>query len=104
MEYIEGFANNKGVNIYYIDNGIKNSIKTPLLICPGLSECAKDYIKLINKFDDRRCVALSFRGNRSRTIATEATVAAQLPKACINLKPINAFILYAKAQPAEARI
>lgn len=62
MEYIEGFANNKGVNIYYIDNGIKNSIKTPLLICPGLSECAKDYIKLINKFDDRRCVALSFRG------------------------------------------
>lgn len=62
MEYIEGFANNKGVNIYYIDNGIKNSIKTPLLICPGLSECAKDYIKLINRFDDRRCVALSFRG------------------------------------------
>ncbi|WP_296644300.1 alpha/beta fold hydrolase [Romboutsia sp. 13368] len=62
MEYIEGFANNKGVNIYYIDNGIKNSIKTPLLICPGLSECAKDYIKFMNKFDDRRCVALSFRG------------------------------------------
>ena len=22
MEYIEGFANNKGVNIYYIDNGV----------------------------------------------------------------------------------
>ena len=49
MEYIEGFANNKGVNIYYIDNGVKDSKKTPLLICPGLSECAKDYIKLINK-------------------------------------------------------
>ena len=62
MEYIEGFANNKGVNIYYIDNGIKNSKKTPLLICPGLSECAKDYIKLINRITDRRCVALSFRG------------------------------------------
>ena len=44
MEYIEGFANNKGVNIYYIDNGVKDSKKTPLLICPGLSECAKDYI------------------------------------------------------------
>ena len=62
MEYIEGFANNKGVNIYYIDNGVKDSKKTPLLICPGLSECAKDYIKLINKITDRRCVALSFRG------------------------------------------
>ena len=62
MEYIEGFANNSGVNIYYIDNGVKNSIKTPLLICPGLSECAKDYIKLINRISDRRCVALSFRG------------------------------------------
>ena len=52
MEYIEGFANNKGVNIYYIDNGVKDSKKTPLLICPGLSECAKDYIKLINKITD----------------------------------------------------
>lgn len=62
MEYIEGFANNKGVNIYYIDNGVKDSKKTPLLICPGLSECTKDYIKLINKITDRRCVALSFRG------------------------------------------
>ncbi len=62
MEYIEGFANNKGVNIYYIDNGVKYSKKTPLLICPGLAECAKDYIKLINKITDRRCVALSFRG------------------------------------------
>ena len=62
MEYIEGFANNNGINIYYIDNGVKNSMKTPLLICPGLSECAKDYIKLINRIYDRRCVALSFRG------------------------------------------
>lgn len=62
MKYIEGFANNKGVNIYYIDNGVKNSNKTPLLICPGLPECAKDYIKLINRISNRRCVALSFRG------------------------------------------
>ena len=62
MEYIEGFANNKGVNIYYIDNGVKDSNKTPLLVCPGLTECAKDYVKLINKMTDRRCVALSFRG------------------------------------------
>ena len=62
MEYIENFADNNGVNIYYIDNGIKNSTKTPLLICPDLCECAADYIKLINKFVDRRCIALSFRG------------------------------------------
>lgn len=62
MEYIENFADNNGVNIYYIDNGIKNSTKTPLLICPDLCECAADYIKLINKFIDRRCIALSFRG------------------------------------------
>ena len=62
MEYIENFADNNWVNIYYIDNGIKNSTKTPLLICPDLCECAADYIKLINKFIDRRCIALSFRG------------------------------------------
>ncbi|MNL34298.1 hypothetical protein D3C87_1562640 [compost metagenome] len=51
-----------------------------------------------------KTLALSFTGNKSRTIATEATVAAQLPNACINLNPISASMLFAKAQPAEARM
>lgn len=50
------------IKIDYIENGIKENGKTTLLVCPGLSESAKDYLKLITRLDDRRCVALSFRG------------------------------------------
>ncbi|MGL5347181.1 MAG: alpha/beta fold hydrolase [Peptostreptococcaceae bacterium] len=62
MEFTRDFVNNKGVNIHYIDNNIKNSNNTTLLICPGLSETAEDYINLMSSIKDRRCVALSFRG------------------------------------------
>ena len=62
MEFIRGFANNNDVNIHYIDNNIKESSNTTLLICPGLSETAEDYINLMSSIDDRRCVAFSFRG------------------------------------------
>ena len=62
MEFIQGFVNSKGVNIHYIDNDIKKSEATTLLICPGLSESCEDYIDFMSEFKDRRCVALSFRG------------------------------------------
>lgn len=62
MRFKEGFANNQGVMIHYIDNEVKNNNTTPLLICPGLSESVDDYINLISNIKDRRCIALSFRG------------------------------------------
>lgn len=62
MEFIQGFANNKGINIHYIDNNINNTNTTPLIICPGLSESAENYINLMSNIKNRRCVALSFRG------------------------------------------
>lgn len=62
MDLIQDWVNSKGIKINYIDNHIINSKKTPLLICPGLSESAQDYIKIIERLNDRRCIALSFRG------------------------------------------
>lgn len=61
MEFKQGFVNNKKVKIHYLDNEIKTSL-TPLLICPGLSESAKDYLNLMKNINNRRCVSFSFRG------------------------------------------
>ena len=52
MEFTRGFANNKGVNIHYIDNNIKDSNNTTLVICPGLSETAEDYINLMSNINE----------------------------------------------------
>ncbi|MGL5642372.1 MAG: alpha/beta fold hydrolase [Paraclostridium sp.] len=35
---------------------------SPVLICPGLSESANDYVDLMSNIKNRRCIALSFRG------------------------------------------
>lgn len=59
---MHGFVANQGVNIHYIDNDIRNTNTTPLLICPGLSESAENYTNLMSKIENRRCIALSFRG------------------------------------------
>lgn len=35
---------------------------SPVLICPGLSESANDYVDLMSDIKNRRCITLSFRG------------------------------------------
>ena len=62
MELMQGWIENNDIKIHYIDNQISDSKKTPLLICPGLSESSKDYLKIIENINDRRCIAMSFRG------------------------------------------
>lgn len=61
MKLKEGLVDNKGIKIHYIENEVRNN-KTAVLICPGLSESAEDYVNIINSLSDRRCIALSFRG------------------------------------------
>lgn len=57
-----GYAVKDSVKINYIDNQILDSQKTPLVICPGLSEKCTDYESIVRSINDRRCIALSFRG------------------------------------------
>lgn len=62
MKIVENYAKNNNINIHYMDNCIINSKKDTLVICPGLSECCEDYIKILETINDRRVISLSFRG------------------------------------------
>ncbi|UHA72744.1 alpha/beta fold hydrolase [Paenibacillus sp. 481] len=54
---------NNGVTIHYLDSANHaTSEMTPLLICPGLSETAEQYVDFVQALLPRRCVVLSFRG------------------------------------------
>lgn len=58
----QGFVNNGKTNLHYIEYHSDIEEKTPLLICPGLSEPAENYIKVMQALEPRRIIALSFRG------------------------------------------
>ena len=65
MQIREGKVDNQGVSIHYIESIIDNTVestKPPLIIVPGFTESAEDYIEIIKAFEDRKCIAISLRG------------------------------------------
>lgn len=61
--YASKYVNNKDVRIHYYDSLEKSDEKlTPLIVCPGLSETAEEYLDLLEAVFPRRCILLSFRG------------------------------------------
>ncbi|WP_232699377.1 alpha/beta fold hydrolase [Brevibacillus daliensis] len=62
MNYSDSWVDNRGTAIHFVD--VNNTIKenVPLIIIPGLSESAEDYISLMERFSPRRCVAITLRG------------------------------------------
>jgi pimeloyl-ACP methyl ester carboxylesterase len=64
--YPSFFANNQGVSLHYYDiSPIADDARLPLVVCPGLSETAEEYLELLEtvlSVSRRRCIALSFRG------------------------------------------
>ncbi|CAM4048210.1 alpha/beta hydrolase [Cohnella lubricantis] len=54
-------VSNNGVYIHYLSSNPQSSL-TPLVICPGLSETAEDYLDLMEYLSPRPCIAISFRG------------------------------------------
>ena len=60
----ECYALNGEVRIHFYDSDSSSSQTKglPLIICPGLSETAEDYLDLIAALQPRRTIALSFRG------------------------------------------
>ncbi|MFB9277116.1 alpha/beta fold hydrolase [Cohnella cellulosilytica] len=54
-------ASNGKIEIHYLVSNEQDS-SVPLLICPGLSETAEEYVELMTYLSPRKCVALSFRG------------------------------------------
>lgn len=66
MQIFEGKVDNQGVSIHYIESYIDIAAEiadeTPLVIIPGFTESAEDYIEIIRAFEDRKCIAISLRG------------------------------------------
>ncbi|QYR23499.1 alpha/beta hydrolase [Paenibacillus sp. sptzw28] len=62
MAFLSGAANNNGININYYDSVGSGQSLAPVLICPGLSETAEEYLDLLEYLLPRRGVVLSFRG------------------------------------------
>lgn len=66
------FVDNGNVKIHYLDSDMSgSSSQVPLLICPGLSETAEEYIDLMEYLHPRRCVVLSFRGRGQSSTPNE---------------------------------
>lgn len=61
MNIIEGKAMSQDVAIHFITSSPVNTDKTPLLIIPGLTEAAEDYLEVMQQLD-RKCVVISLRG------------------------------------------
>lgn len=62
MEFKNGWVDNNGTNIHFIDSNFDTNQDLPFVIIPGLSESAEDYIPLLKILFPRRCIALTLRG------------------------------------------
>lgn len=62
MNYIDKWVDNNGVHIHFIETNADVKQKFPLVIIPGLSESAEDYIGLIEDLSPRHCVIITLRG------------------------------------------
>jgi pimeloyl-ACP methyl ester carboxylesterase len=59
----EDWCFNQGIKLHYLDSNPNDKKHLPLLICPGLSEPAENYVPFLSALPARRCIALSFRGS-----------------------------------------
>ncbi|MCM3627229.1 alpha/beta hydrolase [Paenibacillus glycanilyticus] len=63
MAVDEHYASNGEVRIHYYDSREEADEKlVPIVVCPGLSETAEEYLDFMQAAAPRRCILLSFRG------------------------------------------
>lgn len=96
MDFTEYFVDNSGTNIHYIDSNVNSNCELPLIIIPGLSETAEDYLELMNYLLPRRSIAITLRGRgKSDAPLTGYTLEDHISdiEAVINHLQLNEFIL-----------
>lgn len=72
MAVRDRWTENQGVRLHYLDGGGENDPPvSPLLVVPGASEAAEDWLDVIESLHPRRCLVLSLRG-RGRSDAPES--------------------------------
>jgi pimeloyl-ACP methyl ester carboxylesterase len=63
MGLINNWVKNQGINIHFIETSMETTNnEIPLVIIPGLSESAEDYIHIMEALLPRKCVAITLRG------------------------------------------
>lgn len=60
--YKDCWVDNKGIHIHFIEANADKKEEAPLVIIPGLSESAEDYIAIIEKLSPRHCIIITLRG------------------------------------------
>ncbi|WP_435170957.1 alpha/beta fold hydrolase [Paenibacillus glycanilyticus] len=72
MGVSEYYARNGEVSIHYYDSRDEADERlVPIVVCPGLSETAEEYLDFMEAAAPRRCILLSFRG-RGKSDTPEA--------------------------------
>jgi pimeloyl-ACP methyl ester carboxylesterase len=61
MRPVSVFAGNAAVRLHVLDNG-RASASPPVLVVPGMGECAQEYAWLLDRLGDRRVLAVDLRG------------------------------------------
>ncbi|MGE8204763.1 alpha/beta fold hydrolase [Heyndrickxia sp. NPDC080065] len=75
MIYNDSWVDNNGINIHFVEANANIKEKAPLVIIPGLSESAEDYISVIENFSPRHCIIITLRGRgKSATPETGYTL------------------------------
>ncbi|RKL67224.1 alpha/beta hydrolase [Salipaludibacillus neizhouensis] len=59
---MKNYIKKEEVELHYIDSNPQDDKSIPLLICPGLSESAEDYMEVMSALLPRRCITFSHRG------------------------------------------
>ncbi|MCG7344905.1 alpha/beta hydrolase [Sporosarcina sp. ACRSL] len=76
MSYKEYSVDNNGVNIHFIEAYAGLKEEAPLVLIPGLSESAEDYMAVIENMSPRHCIIITLRGRgKSDTPETGYTLA-----------------------------
>ena len=62
MRIFEEKILNNGVEIHILQSHIETAQNTPLLIIPGITESAEDYLEVMKLLNNRNCIVISLRG------------------------------------------
>ncbi|MBP2243172.1 pimeloyl-ACP methyl ester carboxylesterase [Cytobacillus eiseniae] len=58
----DNWVDNHGINIHFIETNAHLKEKAPLVMIPGLSESADDYLSVIENLPPRHCIIITLRG------------------------------------------
>lgn len=97
MKLCEGKVYNGEVELHYLESQVDTSELSPLVIIPGLAEAVEDYIDIIKRIDNRKCIVISLRGRgKSDSPKSGYKLSEHWVDIFVNLPPLKKLILKSK--------